>query len=120
RATLLGYEAHSDLFISPYAIRWEPSGQQREFFDAEQHGKMAEHDGNCTITGTGKHTPWTCGDPGCRDHRFVVTFIYRIEYPPNRYHDRHLPFADQFYHIDLDAYCGTSDEMVDVASFECK
>jgi uncharacterized protein (TIGR02996 family) len=120
RAALLGYVSHNNLFISPYAIRWEPSGQQREFFDAEQHGKSAEHDGNCTMTGSGKRVPWACGRPGCRDHRFVVTFIYRIEYPPRRYHTRHLPVADQFYHFDLDAYCGSQDRMVNIASFECK
>jgi hypothetical protein len=50
----------------------------------------------------------------------VVTFTYAIEFPPRCYHTRHLPKADQFYHIDLDAYCGSQDRMVDIASFECK
>lgn len=122
RATLLGYEDDRglDIHFSPWAIRWEPSGEQREFFDAEQHGRSAEHDDNCTIVGTGKRTAWKCGKRGCRDHRFVVTFFYRLEYPPMNYHDRHLPFADQFWHIDLDAYCGGRDDMIEVASFECK
>jgi hypothetical protein len=121
RATLLGYQDERyDIFFSPYAVRWEPSGEQREFFDAEQHGGSAEHGGNCTIVGSGKRRPWKCGRRGCRDHRFVATFIYRIEYPPDRYFDRYLPFADQFYHFELDAYCPAQDRMVNLASFECK
>ena len=61
-----------------------------------------------------------CGRRDCRDHAFIVTFIYRLEYPPLRYGDRHLPFADQFYHIDLDAYCASQDRVITVASFECQ
>jgi uncharacterized protein (TIGR02996 family) len=122
KAVLLGYadDRGLDIFFSPYAVRWEPSGEQHEFFDAEQHGKSGENDGNCTITGIGKRQPWRCGRRGCRAHTFLVTFIYRIEYPPTRYIDRHLPLADQFYHFDLDAYCATQDRVVEVASFECK
>jgi uncharacterized protein (TIGR02996 family) len=122
RATLFGYEDAGvpELFFSPYAIRWEPSGEQREFFDAEQHGFSGELDFNCTIIGSGKRTAWKCGRRGCHDHRFLVTFIYALEALPTRYHDRHLPFADQFYHFDLDAYCPTQDKVVQIASFECK
>jgi hypothetical protein len=116
KAVLLGYEDTRgyDIFFSPYAIRWEPSGQQREFFDAMQHGS------SCTIVGSGKRTPWKCGRRGCRNHAFIVTFIYRLEYPPNRSPGGHLSFADQFYHIDLDAYCGSQDRFIEIASFECK
>jgi uncharacterized protein (TIGR02996 family) len=122
KAVLLGYEDTRglDLFFSPFAIRWEPSGEEREFFDAEQHGRSGETDGNCTIVGSGKRTPWQCGRRGCRDHTFLVTFIYRLEYPPTRYADRYLPFADQFYHFDLDAYCATQDHIMKIASFECQ
>jgi uncharacterized protein (TIGR02996 family) len=116
KAVLLGFEDTRgyDIFFSPYAIRWEPSGEQREFFDALQHGS------SCTIVGSGKRKPWKCGRRGCRDHAFIVTFIYRLEYPPDRYADFHLPFADQFYHIDLDAYCAAQDRFLEIASFECK
>jgi uncharacterized protein (TIGR02996 family) len=125
KGVLLGYEDPRgsegyDIFCSPYAIRWEPSGEQREFFDAEQHGRSGEDDGNCTIFGSGKRTAWRCGRRSCRDHAFIVTFLYRQEYPPGRYADRYLPFADQFYHIDLDAYCASQDRVVEIASFECK
>ena len=41
------------------------------------------------------------------------------EGPTTRYADRDLPLADQFYHIDLDAYCSTQDRVIEVASFEC-
>ncbi len=125
KAELLGYEDPRcpegyDIFFSPYAIRWLPSGEQREFFDAEQHGRSAEDDGNCTIVGSGRRTAWHCGRSGCQDHAFLVTFIYRLEYPPERYPGRYLPFADQFYHIDLDAYCASQDRVIEIASFECK
>ncbi len=122
RAVLLGYEDTRgyEIFFSPYAVLWEPSGEQREFFDAEQHGLSGETDSNCTIVGSGKRTPWKCGRRGCRDHAFIVTFIYRMDYPLHRRADRHLPFADQFYHIDLDAYCALQDRIIEVASFECK
>jgi hypothetical protein len=120
RAVLLGYEEPEDLFLSPYAVRWEPSGEQREFFDAEQHGESGEGDDNCTIIGSGKRKPWKCGRRGCRDHAFIVTFIYRLEYPPRRHPDCHLPFADLFYHIDIDAYCAAQDKIIEIASFECK
>jgi hypothetical protein len=33
--------------------------------------------------------------------------------------DRYLPFADQFYHFGLDAYCATQDRIMKIASFEC-
>jgi uncharacterized protein (TIGR02996 family) len=119
---LLGYEDDRglDIFFSPYAVRWEPSGEQREFFDAEQHGSSGETGGNCTIIGSGKRKPWRCGRRGCREHAFLVTFIYRIEYPPFRRMDRYLPLADQFYHFDLDAYCARQDRVFEIASFECK
>ena len=120
RVVLLGYPEERNLFLSPYAIRWEPSGRQREFFDAEQHGLNAEYGRNCTMTGAGRRVPWTCGQPRCREHRFVVSFHYRIEYPPRVHHDRYLPLADQFYHFDLDAYCPSQDRMVSIASFERK
>lgn len=122
KAVLLGYEDTRgyDIFFSPYAIRWEPSGEQHEFFDAEQHGRSAEQDGNCTIVGTGKRKPWKCGKRGCHNHTFIVTFYYRMEYPPERYPHRYLPFADQFYHIDLDAYCAEQDKVIALADFECK
>jgi uncharacterized protein (TIGR02996 family) len=120
RTTLLGYEDHRGYFFSPYALRWEPSGQQREFFDAEQHGLGGENGVNCTTVGWGKRIPWKCGHRGCRDHQFVATFIYAIEVLPTRSQGRHLPFADQFYHFDLDAYCPTEDKMINIASFECK
>jgi uncharacterized protein (TIGR02996 family) len=122
KAVLLGYPDTRgfDIHFSPYAIRWEPSGEQREFLDAEQHGRSAENDDNCTITGEGKRKPWTCGQRGCRDHAFIATFAYRLEYPPQRYIGRHLPFADQFYHFYLQAYCATQDRMIEVADFECK
>jgi hypothetical protein len=88
KAVLLGYEDTRgyDIFFSPYAIRWEPSGQQREFFDAQQHGS------GCTIVGSGKRTPWKCGQRACRDHAFIVTFTYRIECPPGRSINGHVPF----------------------------
>src|SRR5262245_40472292 len=37
KPVLLGYEDTRgyDTFFSPYAVRWEPSGEQREMFDAE-------------------------------------------------------------------------------------
>ncbi len=122
KAVLLGYEDTRgyDLFFSPYAVRWEPSGEQREFFDAEQHGHSGELDFNCTIVGSGARTPWKCGRRGCRDHAFIVTFIYCIVFPARRYLGRDLPFADQFDHIDLDAYCASQDRVIEVASFECK
>jgi uncharacterized protein (TIGR02996 family) len=123
RAVLLGYEWDNPdgEMLSPYAIRWEPSGEQREFFDGGQHGKSGEMGYSCA-TGSGKRKPWTCGRRGCREHRFVVTFIYRIDRDgrPAIYHDRHLPFADQFYHVDVDAYCASQDRMIGVGSFECK
>jgi uncharacterized protein (TIGR02996 family) len=116
KAILLGYEDTRgyDIFFSPYAIRWEPAGEQRECFDAQQHGS------SCTIVGSGKRMPWKCGQRGCRDHAFIITFIYRNAYPPQRYPNVHLPFADQFYHIDIDAYCASQGRFVQIASFECK
>ena len=60
---------------------------------------------------------WLCGRSGCRDHAFLVTFIYRLEYPPRRYSDRYLPLADQFYQIEVDAYCAAQDRVIEVASF---
>jgi len=125
KAVLLGYETPRgpdgrDIFFSPYAIRWEPWGEQHEFFDAEQHGSSGETDSNCTIVGSGKRRAWRCGRPGCHDHAFIVTFISRLEYPPERCPGYHLPFADPFYHIDLDAYCASQDRVIEIASFECK
>jgi uncharacterized protein (TIGR02996 family) len=125
KATLLGFDDPrgpngDNLFFSPYAIRWEPSGEQREFFDAEQHGLSGELGGNCTIVGLGKRRPWTCDRRRCREHTFIVTFIYNLDSPPGRPTDGHLPFADQFYHIDLDAYCASQDRVIEIASDECK
>jgi hypothetical protein len=116
KAVLLGYKDTRgyNIFFSPYAIRWEPSGEQREFFDALQHGSPV------TIVGSGERTPWSCGNPDCHDHTFIVTFTYRLGQPPFRSPDAYIPFTDQFYHFDLDAYCASQDKLIEVASFECK
>jgi uncharacterized protein (TIGR02996 family) len=120
KAVLLGdYDNHWGSLLDPYAIRWEPSGEQREFFDLHQHGRAGEDDA-CYAGRVceGKRKAWKCGRRGCRDHTFLVTFLYRLEYPPTRRSDRYLPFADQFYHIDLDAYCAGQDRVIEIASFE--
>jgi uncharacterized protein (TIGR02996 family) len=118
KAVLLGYEdtrGHA-LFLSPYAVRWQPSGEQREFFDAEQHGRLAELGWNDSPVGSGQRTPWSCGRRGCCDHAFIVTFIYWIRVPWMRYPNLHLPFADQFFFMDLGAYCASQDRVIEIAS----
>lgn len=117
RPVLLGYEA-SNLFVSPYALRWEPSGVQREFYDAEQHGNYAEGGYNDTIVGRGDRTEWSCGRAGCREHTFLATVAYRYG---ERVGDApELPFCDQFFYFHLDAYCAAQDQLLRIASFADK
>jgi uncharacterized protein (TIGR02996 family) len=121
KAVLLGYEdTRGRGFLSPYAVCWRPSGERREFFDAEQHGFSAEFDFNRTTVGSGERTPWSCGSRGCCDHAFIVTFIYPIGMLPFRYPNRHFPFADRFLHVDLGAYCASQDRVIEIASFVCE
>jgi uncharacterized protein (TIGR02996 family) len=117
RAVLLGYQVRS-LFASPFAIRWEPSGRQREFYDAEQHGDSAEGGYNDTIVGSGERTEWQCGHEGCREHTFIATIAFRDGDRID--HDDRVPFSDRFFYFYLDAYCATQDRLIGIASFADK
>jgi Leucine Rich repeat len=98
RAVLLGFPGFGDpdFRIPPYAIRWEPSGEQREFYDSQHHGRSGEDGGDPEGFRTGKRLPWKCGRRGCRDHTFLVTFYYRFEYLPTPSADPTAPLRIGF------------------------
>jgi uncharacterized protein (TIGR02996 family) len=122
RVTMLGYWHHygsGKMLMSPLAVRWQPSGELVELFDAEQHGYLAEHDGNCTVHGSGRRILWKCPHEGCRDHTLIACFRYR-EYPPEKHLDRYFAPQEQYRMFYLYAYCQARDDLTFVSESECK
>jgi hypothetical protein len=119
RAELLGYLVGEDVLVGPLAIRWQPSGEVVELFDTEQHGFAGECGGSTTITGRGERVAWRCPHDGCREHTFVVCFLFFGEEP---YHPfgRYFPVQEQFRGFTVGAYCRQRDAVELVTSFECK
>jgi uncharacterized protein (TIGR02996 family) len=127
RPVALGYWLHDHtaggpgrMLVTPMAIRWEPSGEVVELFDAEQHGYLAEYGSNCTITGSGPRIEWECPHPGCSDHAFIACFQYRDDCPPERHLERWFAPQDQFREFRLYAWCRQRDGFTFVTESECK
>jgi uncharacterized protein (TIGR02996 family) len=118
RATLLGYR-EDFMLVSPIAVRWQPSGELVELFDAEQHGYLAEHDGNTTIHGSGRRVEWKCKHEGCRDHTLLAAFQYR-DRAPERPPDRYFAPQEQFRFFYLYAWCKAHDSFQFISQSECK
>jgi uncharacterized protein (TIGR02996 family) len=122
RPAVLGYWLRpntSRVFLSPLAVRWQPSGEVVELFDAEQHGYAGEHGGSCEATGTGPRAPWNCPHKGCREHTLLAGFRYR-DWGAERPLHRYFPPQEQFRMFDLYAYCHRRDAFVCIACMECK
>jgi hypothetical protein len=109
----------SRMLMTPLAVRWQPSGEVVELFDAEQHGYAAEHDSNCTVHGTGPRIEWQCPHPDCREHTLLACFRYR-EYGPERPLHRYFAPQEQYKMFYLYVYCRKRDKFQFITESECK
>jgi hypothetical protein len=122
RPEVLGYWLRPNttrVFLSPLAVRWQPSGEVVELFDGEQHGYGGEHGGCCEATGTGPRSVWKCPHRGCREHTLLAAFRYR-DWGAERPLHRYFPPQEQFEMFHLYTYCHRRDAFVHVICAECK
>jgi hypothetical protein len=122
RPTVLGYWLQPNtvrVFLSPLAVRWEPSGAVTELFDGEQHGYGGEHGGSCEATGLGPRVAWKCPHEGCREHTLLVAFRYR-DWAAERPLHRYFPPQEQFGMFYLASYCHRHDDFTCILNAECK
>src|SRR5262249_30716690 len=117
KPVLLGYYIRVGMayasFLSPLAIRWEPSGQVVELFDSNRHSS-APH-----VSGSGPRQQWQCLKcPEGAEHSFVACFTY-----PDEPHERSFwhwdPWEENYGRFLLAAYCKERDAMEYVIDFEC-